>query len=124
MENKTVKSFEDLDVWKEAMQLTKAIYTEFNKNFDFTLREQIRRSAVSIPSNIAEGFDRQTNKEFIHFLYIAKASCSELQTQLYIVRDLEYIETLTINELIGKAKLIARMLGGLIKYRKSLIPQT
>ena len=76
-----VKYFEDLDVWKEARRLTKEIYAatpdaKFSK--DFGLRDQIRRAAVSVMSNIAEGFERGGNQEFIQFLYIAKGSCGEV----------------------------------------------
>ena len=85
---------------------------------DFGLRDQIQRSAVSIPSNISEGFDRKGNKEFIQFLYIAKGSCSELRTQLYIA-----LETGTIDKSIGKdfidnSKMISAMLYKLIQVRK------
>jgi four helix bundle protein len=83
-ENKKVKSFEDLTVWKEAMQLVVSIYTEFKNNTDYGFKDQIQRSAVSIPSNIAEGYERQSNKEFIHFLFIAKGSSGELQTQFIL----------------------------------------
>ena len=81
---KTIKGFEDLEVWKNAMQLVVVIYAEFKENKDYGFKDQIQRAAVSIPSNIAEGYERQTNKEFIQFLYIAKGSSAELQTQLYI----------------------------------------
>jgi four helix bundle protein len=82
-----VKNFEDLEIWKDARILTKAIYqltkdVKFAK--DIALRNQIRRAAVSIMSNIAEGFERGGNQEFIQFLYVAKASCGEVRSQLYV----------------------------------------
>jgi len=81
----TVKKFEDLDVWKESMRLVIDIYENLKNCNEFGLKDQIQRSAVSIPSNISEGYDRASNKEYIQFLHIAKGSCAELRTQLYIV---------------------------------------
>jgi four helix bundle protein len=78
-----VGRFEDLDVWKEGMRLATKIYRALKTCRDYGLRDQMQRAAVSIPSNIAEGYERNTNKNFIHFLYIAKGSCSELRTQIY-----------------------------------------
>ena len=72
-----ISKFEDLEVWKEGMHLAARIYRELKDCRDYGLRDQMQRAAVSIPSNIAEGYERNTNKDFIHFLYIAKGSCSE-----------------------------------------------
>lgn len=85
-----IKYFEDLEVWKEARRLTNRIYrmtqdAKFSK--DFGLRDQIQRAVVSIMSNIAEGFERGGNQEFIQFLYIAKGSCGEVRSQLYVALD-------------------------------------
>ena len=82
-----VRYFEDLEVWKEARRLTNEVYattrdTGFSK--DFGLRDQIRRAAVSVMSNVAEGFERGGNQEFVQFLYIAKGSCGEVRSQLYV----------------------------------------
>jgi four helix bundle protein len=84
-----VKNFEDLEIWKDARALTRGIYqltgdSKFSK--DFGLRDQIRRAAVSIMSSIAEGFERGGNQESIQFLYVAKASCGEVRSQLYVAR--------------------------------------
>ena len=117
---KTVKGFEDLEVWKNAMQLVVAIYAEFKENKDYGFKDQIQRAAVSVPSNIAEGYERQTNKEFIQFLYIAKGSSGELQTQLYIAQKLNYITKDKAKELIDKSKKISSMIYNLINYRKSI----
>ncbi|MBI4117334.1 MAG: four helix bundle protein [Parcubacteria group bacterium] len=91
----TVKSFEDLIVWQKARELTKFIY-DISKygNFerDKGLADQIRRASVSVMSNIAEGFDRGTKQELINYLFIAKGSCGEVRTQLYIASDAEYID--------------------------------
>jgi len=89
-----VTRFEDLDTWKRSRILVKQIYdltkrNEFAK--DFVLKDQVRRAVVSISSNIAEGFERGGNKEFIQFLYIAKASAGELRSQIYIALDLNYV---------------------------------
>ena len=83
----TIKYFEDLEVWQEARQLTRQVYrltnnSKFSK--DFGLSNQIQRAAVSIMSNVAEGFERGGNQEFIQFLYIAKGSCGEVRSQLYV----------------------------------------
>ena len=91
----TVQNFEDLNVWKQARQLTQDTYrltrTErFSK--DFGLRDQIQRAAVSIMSNIAEGFERGGNQEFLQFLYVAKASCGEARSQIYVAHDQGYVQ--------------------------------
>ena len=85
---------------------------------DFGLRDQIQRSAVSIPSNISEGFDRKGNKEFIQFLYIAKGSCLELRTQLYIALETGTIDKSIGKDFIDKSKMISAMLYKLIQVRK------
>ncbi|MBI9067209.1 MAG: four helix bundle protein [Salinivirgaceae bacterium] len=86
-----IEKFEDLLVWQEAMDLAEKIYIFFKENSDFGFRNQIQRAVVSIPSNIAEGFDWQTNKEYMQFLYIAKGSCSEVRTQLYLAKRFKFI---------------------------------
>lgn len=90
----SVKAFEDLIVWQESRKLVKLIYFLTNKpifNRDDGLKNQIRRAAVSVSSNIAEGFERGGKEELIYFLYIAKGSCGEVRTQLYLCYDLNYI---------------------------------
>ena len=116
-----VRYFEDLDVWKETRRLTKEIYAatqdaKFSK--DFGLRDQIQRAAVSIMSNIAEGFERGGNQEFTQFLYIAKASCGEVRSQLYVALDQRYITQDQFNELFNSFKKLSGMLAGLIEYLK------
>ena len=117
---KKVKSFEDLEVWKNAMQLVVAIYAEFKDNKDYGFKDQIQRAAVSIPSNIAEGYERQSNKEFIQFLFIAKGSSGEVQTQLYIAQKLNYLAKDRAKELIDKSKKVSSMTYNLINYRKTI----
>jgi four helix bundle protein len=84
--------FEDLEIWKESMLLCKSIYAILKDCKDYGLKDQIQRAAVSVPSNIAEGYERKGTKETVQFLYIAKGSCGELRTQLYLATDIGYIE--------------------------------
>jgi len=117
--NGKFEKFEDLNVWKEAITLAIDIYKNFRNCKDFGLRDQVQRSAVSIPSNIAEGFERNSNKEFIQFLYIAKASCGELRTQLYIAKETSLLDQKTGNLFIERTKKISAMLFKLIQTRKT-----
>jgi four helix bundle protein len=114
-----ITSFEDLEVWKKSMRLTVNIYELMRNCKDFGFKDQIQRAAVSIPSNISEGFERQTNKEFIQFLYIAKGSCGELRTQIYLAKELGYIEKSDFNTLLDSAKHLSSMLFNLIQTRKT-----
>ena len=113
-----VGRFEDLEVWKEGMRLATEIYQALNTCRDYGLRDQMQRAAVSIPSNIAEGYERNTNKDFIHFLYIAKGSCSELRTQIYLAVETGVFDKTTGNELLESTKKISAMLYNFIKVRK------
>ena len=116
-----MQSHRDLDVWKVAMDLVSEVYRltkKYPKEELFSLTSQIRRCAVSIPSNIAEGAARNGKKEFIQFLYIALGSCAELETQLLIARKLDYPGNPVIFDQLDR---IRRMLLGLIrKLRNSL----
>lgn len=113
--------FENLDVWRESMSLCVDIYHEFRSCKDFELRDQIQKSAISIPSNIAEGYERQSDREFIRFLYIAKSSAGELRTQLLIATDITIIGKDVGMALIEKAKMISGMLQNFITARKKLL---
>jgi len=118
-EFKVVKTHRDLDVWKNGIELVKKIYIltkDFPKEEIYTLTSQIRRSAISIPSNIAEGAARNSKKEFIQFLYIALGSAAELETQLIVAKELGYIKDLNIFDDFEKLKI---QLIGLIKYLKN-----
>lgn len=111
-----VERFEDLIAWQKARQLTVEIYRitahgEFVK--DFGLRDQIRRAAVSVMSNIAEGFDRGSRSEFHQFLVIAKASCAEVRSQLYVALDVGYIAQEAFGNLTRSTDELSRILGGL-----------
>jgi four helix bundle protein len=114
-----VKNFEELEIWQEARRLTQAIYqlTKREKfSRDFSLRDQIQRAAVSIMSNIAEGFERGGNQEFIQFLYVAKASCGEVRSQLYVAVDQGYILKADSEESIVAFRRLSGMIGNLISY--------
>ena len=115
----TFKSFEDIEAWQKARLLAKLVYQETQKEplkFDFALRDQVRRSVGSIMDNIAEGFDRGGNKEFIQFLSISKASAAELKSQLYRALDVNYINEAKFNELTNYIDDIGKMIAGLIGY--------
>ena len=114
---KSIGKFEDLDVWKESVVLSVKIYKHFSEIKDYGFRDQIQRSAVSVPSNIAEGYDCKSNKEYIRFLYISRGSCAELRTQLIIAKELEYLSEPESNELINKTRKISAMLYNLIQMR-------
>ncbi len=114
-----LERFEDLEAWKTARELTNSIYqTTASGDFarDFGLRDQIRRASVSVLSNIAEGFERDGNKEFLQFLSLAKGSCGEVRAQLYIALDQRYIKEEQFQELLEKTIKVSRLLAGLIKY--------
>jgi len=113
------KSFEEINSWQKARQFNKRVYEiTDNQNFkrDFDLVKQIRRASISISSNIAEGFERNTDREFIHFLYIAKASAGEVRSQLYLALDLNYIEKVEFEELFNNVSDISKLISGFIKY--------
>lgn len=118
----TYESFEELEVWKLAMDLCTEIYliTNFDAfSKDFGLKDQIRRSSVSVPSNIAEGYERDSKNQFLYFLSIAKGSCGELKTQLRIARNLNYIDEKTYVNLADKSTITGKQLGGFINYLKA-----
>ena len=115
------KSFEDLEVWQRACRLAVEIFEEFRSSDFVNLKNQIERSALSIPSNIAEGAERGGAKEFSQFLKIAKGSCGELRTQLYIATKLKTLESHKSKSLIAESKEISAMIEGL---RKSITKTT
>ena len=111
-----IEKFEDLIAWQKARELTKNIYkvTKLGElSRDFGLRDQIRKSSVSIMSNIAEGFERGGRSEFHQFLVIAKGSCAELRSQLYVALDADYIDAQTFQRLYSLAEETKRVIGGL-----------
>jgi four helix bundle protein len=114
-----IERFEDIEAWKEARKLVNMIYDissegEFLK--DFNLKNQIRNAAVSIMSNISEGFDRGTNKEFIQFLVVARASASEVKSQLYVALDRKYIDHANFEGIYHQATAVISLINGFIRY--------
>lgn len=122
----TIKRFEDIDAWREARSLASSVYKLTSAGDwakDFSLRDQIRRAAVSVACNIAEGFGRETNTEFARFVGIARGSASEVKTLLYIALDLEYIDDERFTALFERADRICRMTTGLIHYLRRATKQ-
>lgn len=118
----TFKRFEEIDAWKRASQLAVDIYrltADKTLSKDFGLRDQMRRAAISISSNIAEGFERNSNPEFRRFLLIAKGSCGELRSQLMIVSMLGLASSEQLKSLIQECSELSSMLQGLITYLTS-----
>ena len=110
-------SFRDLRVWQEAMRLTAEIYRStatFPKHEVYGLSQQIRRAAVSVPSNIAEGKGHRSDKEFSHFLFHSRGSLLELQTQLLIAEELQYLSKEESHRVLAMAERVGRALSGLI----------
>jgi four helix bundle protein len=107
------QSFEDLEVWQRGCRLCVNIFKSFRPCKEFTLKDQIQRAALSLPSNVAEGAERGSNKDFAHFLNIAKGSCGELRTQLYIARKLEFIMKSDFDQLVAESRQLSAMLEGL-----------
>ena len=111
-----VERFEDLIAWQKARELTRAIYEVTRQGTfakDFGLSSQIQRAAVSIMSNIAEGFERGGRNEFHQFLSTAKASCAEVRSQLYVALDVGYLDKDCFDRLLKQAEEVARIVGGL-----------
>jgi four helix bundle protein len=115
----TFHRFEDIEAWRLARTLANRIYdvttgTIFSR--DFGLRDQIRRASISIVSNIAEGFERDGDREFVQFLFIAKGSGGEVRAQLYLAHDRSYLSDDQFQEIHAKAVELSRILAGLIRY--------
>lgn len=110
-----MEAFEQLEVRKRSCRLCADLYKSLESCRDYGYRDQVTRSALSVPSNIAEGYERNSSREFGRFLKIAKGSCGELRTQLYIGIEAGFLEKGYAMSLIGEATEIARMIQGLIK---------
>lgn len=117
-----MKDYTELEVWKTARQLVKSVYCltlQFPNTEVYGLTNQINRSVISIPSNIAEAIGRQSDKETIQFLYIAKGSLFELESQLYLAHDLNYISQNQFNEVLADTTSCKKLLNGFINYFKN-----
>jgi four helix bundle protein len=114
-----IEKFEDLEAWKMARKATKEIYEVSSReqfSRDFALVNQIRRASISILSNIAEGFERNGDKEFLQFLSIAKGSCGEVRAQLYVAFDQNYIDEEKFKKVSDELSETSRIISGLMKY--------
>lgn len=117
----TIVKFEDIIAWQKAQNLCIEIYIAFQNSNDFGFKNQIQRASVSISNNIAEGFDRMSDKEFVRFLYIALGSCSEVKSMLYLSNKLNYLSEEQTEKLINNSNEVGKIIRGLIK---SISPTT
>jgi four helix bundle protein len=118
VEKKKIVSYKDLEVWKKGVRFTIEIYritSEFPSREQFGLTNQLRRAASSIPANIAEGYGRESTKNYIQFLKTARGSLNEVETFLYIGFELEYLNKQTLDNLIIKTTELGKMMNSLIK---------
>ena len=115
----TIQRFEDMLAWKKSRELTKEIYKAFKDCRDFGFKDQIQRAAVSIMSNIAEGFESGTRLEFLNYLYIAKGSAGEVRAQLYAALDIGYLNIVTFKYLNGLAVECSQLVASFIKSLKA-----
>jgi four helix bundle protein len=110
-----IERFEDIIAWQKAKDLTTQIYTIFDSCKDYSFRDQIRRASVSVMNNIAEGFERQTNKEFKNFLYISKGSCAEIRSMSDLAYELKYLSCKNKDLISASTIEISKILSGFIK---------
>jgi len=118
-----IDRFEAIEAWKEARNLVKMVYEAIDSNDkfgrDFRLLNQLQGAVVSAMANIAEGFSRKSNKEFIQYLFISKSSAAEVQSHLYVALDQNYISKETFEKIYNQAEIVSRMDSGFIKYLNS-----
>ncbi|MFA6253437.1 MAG: four helix bundle protein [Patescibacteria group bacterium] len=113
-----IRCFEDVIAWQKARTLSKNVYKVFAKNKDYSFRSQINRASISISNNIAEGFERHTNKELQSFLYIAKGSCGEARSMIYLALDLGYISENNFKIIYNQTIEVSKLIAGFIKSLK------
>jgi len=111
--------FEEIEAWKEARVLVKELYAGFTNCRDYSFKDQIQRAGISIMANIAEGFERNTNKEFINFLSIARGSCAEVKSLLYTASDIGYVDGSAFNGFHGRLNKVNGLINGFISYLKA-----
>jgi four helix bundle protein len=109
------EKFEDLICWQKSKDIAVIIYKHFKNNKDYSFKDQIQRAAISISNNIAEGFERKTNKEFNQFLHIAKGSAGEVRSMLHVGLELEYLSELQFDNFYTRSVEISKIISGLIK---------
>ncbi len=117
-DRKKITSFEDIEVWQLARQLTKRIYWVLKDNKDFWFRDQIQRACISIMNNIAEGFERFSQQEKLQFYRYAKSSASEVRSMIYVAQDISYFSEQTSQELIEEVRKIGNFLWKLIQSQQ------
>ncbi len=113
-----MKRFEDLIAWQRAKILCVEVYTAFELSKDFGFKDQIQRAAVSVMNNVAEGFERRSNKEFVYFLYVAKGSCGEVRSMLILAKELNKLDSIKAEQMQQMANEISKIISGLIKSIK------
>ncbi len=122
-----ITRFEDIDAWQEARRLVRMVYEVIKKSpkfrKDFRLVNQVQDAAVSAMSNIAEGFARRSNREFIQFLFVSKSSAAEVQSQFYVALDQEYVDQDDFGRIYNQAEVVSKLDSGFIKYLKSQLKQ-
>jgi four helix bundle protein len=114
---KTIAGFEDLVVWQQAIELAAAVHAAFVRSREFALRDQVLRAAISVSSNIAEGYERGSNKEFVQFLYYAKGSCGEVRSQVRLAIRLSALSPAVGEKIYTEAKTLSAKLGAYINVR-------
>ena len=114
-----IEKFEDIIVWQKAKDLSLKIYNKFNLSKDYSFRDQIQKASVSIMNNIAEGFERKGDKELKYFLFIAKGSCGEVRSMLYLASELRYVTKNDFESLYNLSVEISMMLSGFIKILRT-----
>jgi four helix bundle protein len=118
----TYNSFEDLPVWRSAKELAVLVYkitSQGKISRDYGLKDQVQRAAISVSSNIAEGFERGSKQELIQFLYIARGSCGELRSQFFIAKEIGYLNNKEFENLYEATKKVSKQINGFIEYLKT-----
>ena len=110
-----IEKFEDIIAWQKSSALATEIYKSFRLLKDYSFRDQIQRAVISISNNIAEGYERQSNKEFSKFLYIAKGSCAEVRSMLFVAMELKYLSKTDFDRLSLLSNEVSKIISGFIK---------